>query len=210
MNRFLLAIKRPWVWLSRIGHCGGFGIHSPFAFDLVKFVIYQRTPYYKYKELAQEEKRLAPMKASGWRGEPRRVKRLLFRLANEVQPRTIVDFGTPTAADLYLKAGCLKADYTSAADLSELFLESDVPVDLLYLHAVDRPEQLEEAFRVCASRTTARSLFIVEGIGYTPAMHRLWKQWQQDSRVGVTFDLYDLGLLFFDTSKTKQHYIVNF
>lgn len=36
------------------------------------------------------------------------------------------------------------------------------------------------------------------------------EQLKEDERVGVTFDLYDLGLLFFDKTKIKQHYIVNF
>ena len=41
-------------------------------------------------------------------------------------------------------------------------------------------------------------------------MKTLWNQLKEDERVGVTFDLYDLGLLFFDKTKIKQHYIVNF
>lgn len=32
----------------------------------------------------------------------------------------------------------------------------------------------------------------------------------QDEKVGITFDLYDIGILFFDKTKIKQDYIVNF
>ena len=38
----------------------------------------------------------------------------------------------------------------------------------------------------------------------------LWKQLRKHTRVGVTFDLYDLGILFFDKSRAKQDYIVNY
>lgn len=210
MNRFLLTLKRPLVRLSRIRHSCGFGVHSPFAFDLLTYVVYQRTPYYKYKELAAEERRLAVQKGRSWLCESRKLRRLLFRLVNEVQPDTVVDFGPPAASSLYLKAGCLKSDYTAAADLSELFLETDVPVDFLYLHCYEHPQQVSEAFEVCARRARRKSLFVVAGIGYTSAMHRLWKQMQEDSRTGISFDLFDVGLLFFDKTKDKQHYLVNF
>jgi adenylosuccinate synthase len=56
---------------------------------------------------------------------------------------------------------------------------------------------------------------IGNGVVLSPAalmkeMKELWKRLQEDERVGITFDLYDLGLLFFDKTKIKQHYIVNF
>lgn len=41
-------------------------------------------------------------------------------------------------------------------------------------------------------------------------MKALWKKIQQDDRTGITFDLYDLGIVFFDRTKIKQHYLVNF
>lgn len=210
MNRLTLALKRPFIWLLRFRHRCGYGVHSPFAFNLITHVIYEKTPYYKYKDLAEEEKRLAPEKGKHWQSESRKVKRLLFRLVNDAQPETIVDAGTPAASSLYLKAGKTGADYLAASGLSELFLEAGVPVDFLYLHDYRRPDFVEEVFRVCAARTTGKSVFVVEGIRYTPQMATLWKRMQQDERAGITFDLYDLGIIFFDKTKNKQDYIVNF
>lgn len=210
MNRFILTLKRPFIWLFRFRHRCGYGVHSPFAFNLITHVIYQRTPYYKYKELLEAEKKMVWEKDKQWRREPKRVKKLLFRLVNDSQPRTIVDVGTLGASALYLQAGKEGADYTAASELNELFLETGIPVDFLYLHDYKRPEFVEEVFRICAARTTERTLFVIEGIRYTSAMKALWKVLQQDERVGITFDLYDLGLLYFDTSKQKQDYLVNF
>lgn len=211
MNRFTLALRRPFIWLSRFRYRCGYGVHSPFAFDLITGVIYQRTPYYKYAELTETQKRLAREQSKEWaHAESLKLKRLLFRLVNHAQPHTLVDAGQPTAAALYLKAGKEQTDYTAATDLSELFLEADVPVDFLYLHDYRRPEFVKEVFRLCAMRTSPASLFVVHGIRYTAAMYRLWQQMQQDEQVGITFDLYDVGLIFFDRSKQKQHYIINF
>ncbi len=210
MNRITLALKRPFIWLYRFRHRCGYGVHSPFAFNLITQVIYENTPYYKYEELAEKEKQQALQKDAHWKYESKRLKRLLFRLVNYTQPDTIVDAGTLSASALYLKGGKEGAGYTSASDLSELFLEAGVPVGFLYLHDYRRPGFVEEVFRLCAARTTGKSVFVIEGIHYSRQMSALWKRMQQDERVGVTFDLYDLGILFFDKTKIKQDYIVNF
>ena len=138
-----------------------------------------------------------------------KVKRLLFRLVNYAQPATIVDAGIPAASSLYLKAAKEGADYTAAADLSGLFLESDTSVDFLYLHDYRRPEFVEEC---CASALPAlqKICFVIEGIRYTSQMHAVWKRIRQHEKTGITFDLYDLGIIFFDKTKIKQDYIVNF
>ena len=210
MNRILLALKRPFIWLCRFRHRCGYGVHSPFAFNFITHVIYETTPYYKYSDLAAEQKRLAPQKDRTWNYEPLKVKKLLFRLVNYAQPRTIVDAGMPAASSLYLKAGKEGADYTAASDLSGLFLESGMPVDFLYVHDYRRPEFVEEVLRVCMGRVTGASVFVVEGIRYTPQMRAVWKRVSRHEKAGITFDLYDLGIVFFDKTKIKQDYIVNF
>lgn len=206
----LLPLKRPFIWLRRFRHRRGYGVHSPFAFNFITNVIYERTPYYKYDELLASQKEQAKQKDCGWDYETGKVKRLLFRVVNYCQPVTIVDAGCLSASSLYLKAAKEGADYTAAADLSELFLEADAPVDFLYVHDYRRPEFVEEVFNLCASRSTQRSVFVVEGIRYTPSMMALWKRLVRHERAGITFDLYDLGIVFFDKTKNKQDYIVNF
>ena len=209
-DRLLLALKRPFIWLRRFRHRRGYGVHSPFAFDFITDVVYERTAYYKYKDLREREKQLKGEKKPDWLYEPPKLKRLLFRLVNYAQPARVVDAGRLSASALYLKAACERADYVGASSLSELFLEAGVPVDFLYLHDYRHPDFVQQVFEVCVSRTTERSLFVIEGIRYTREMTALWKQLRKHTRVGVTFDLYDLGILFFDKSRAKQDYIVNY
>ena len=149
----LLALKRPFIWLYRFRHRCGYGVHSPFAFNLITHVIYETTPYYKYKELASEQKRLMPQKDRAWGYESLKVKRLLFRLVNYAQPATIVDAGMQAAQT---------------------------------------------------------SVFVIEGIRYTSRMRAVWKRISRHEKAGITFDLYDLGIIFFDKTRIKQDYIVNF
>lgn len=201
-------MKRPFVRIARFRHRCGYGVHSPFAFGLITDVVYEKKAYYAYKELKQEQKK------QYWeQGLPKgygKVNRLLFRLVNRMQPQRIIQVGHPSAASLYLQAAKPSADYLFAADLSELFLDADVPVDFLYLDAPEHSDLLEKVFDICVRRTTLCSIFVIRGIGYNKKMKQLWNRLQQDERVGVTFDLFDVGLLFFDRTKIKQHYIVNF
>lgn len=202
--------KRPFIWLSRFRHRCGYGVHSPFAFDLITNVIYEKTPYYAYRTLAEEEKRLPAVRRRRGRSESLKVKRLLFRLVNRTQPSAIIDAGRASSSSLYLQAARPGADYLYASDKSGLFLEQGVPVDFLYLHDFRNPDFVEEVFRVCLPRTTSQSVFVIEGIAYNKPMKRLWKRMQAEEGVGITFDLYDVGILFFDRTKIKQQYVVNF
>ncbi len=211
MNRILLTLKRPLVRLYRFRHRCGYGVHSPFAFDFITRVVYEHTPYYQYKWLTEKQKRLAPGKGHCWAcRETRKVKRLLFRLVNRAQPALIVNVGPDSAAELYLKAAKKDAGYLHASCPDGLFPEGGAPVDFLYLHDYRQPSLVRAAFDMCADRATERSVFVVEGIGYSPAMRRLWRDMQCDTRIGITFDLYDLGIIFFDRSRTKQDYTVSF
>lgn len=202
--------KRPFIWLSRFRHRCGYGVHSPFAFDFITNVVYEKTPYYAYRPLAEEEKKLPAARRRRGAGESLKVKRLLFRLVNRTQPAFIVDAGVASASSLYLQAARPGAEYVEATDLSELFLEQGMPVDFLYLHDFRNPEFVEQVFRVCLPRTTSQSVFVIEGIAYNAPMRQLWKRMQAEEKVGITFDLYDVGVLFFDRMKIKQHYVVNF
>lgn len=86
MNRILLTLKRPFIWLYRFRHRCGYGVHSPFAFNLITHVIYESTAYYKYEELAKAQKQLELEKDKRWKYESKKVKRLLFRLVNYTCP----------------------------------------------------------------------------------------------------------------------------
>lgn len=204
----LYYLKRPFIRLSRFRYRCGYGVHSPFAFSLITDVIYEKMPYYAYDLLKVEQKKR--ITTQRWEKGIPRINRLLFRLVNKVQPATIIEVGQPSAASLYLQSAKPSAGYLFASDLSELFLDAGTPVDFLYLNDYRNPALLEEVFNICSRRTTPNSLFVVHGICHSKAMKNLWKQLQNDERVGITFDLYDVGLLFFDTTKIKQHYIVNF
>lgn len=70
-------IHHPLIWLKRLRHRKGYGVHSPFAYDFLRDVVYEKNHYYAYEDI---DKRL---KGNLWqRLCQRKRERLLFRLQN--------------------------------------------------------------------------------------------------------------------------------
>ncbi|WP_071147758.1 hypothetical protein [Bacteroides ihuae] len=206
----IFKLKRPFIWLQRFRYRCGYGVHSPFAFNFITSVIYEKKPYAAYKDLLLEEKEMSHNMRRDWVHESIKLKRLLFRLVNFSLPNTIIDVGTLSSSALYLRAPKANANYSAFSDLSELSLEKDLPMDFLYLHNYNNPSFVEEAFHICVDRAHPQSVFVVQGIRYSAEMQSIWENIQADERTGISFDLYDLGILFFDKKKIKQHYLINF
>ncbi|MDR0658532.1 MAG: hypothetical protein LBG18_06335 [Mediterranea sp.] len=202
-------IKQALIWLKRFPYRCGYGVHSPFAFNFITNVIYERTPYYAYREL-ENEKRAGRMSKERESCRSKKVNRLLFRLVNWAQPLTVVDSGCSQITSGYLRAARRGAEYIPLVSMDTIGLLRERSIDFLY---IDRPEDIafmENLFEYGVERVGDRSMIVIWDIYHSTATKAFWKQVTADERVGITFDLYYLGILFFDKSKIKQHYTVNF
>lgn len=200
-------LKQTLIWLKRFRYRCGYGVHSPFAFDFITNVIYEKTPYYAYRAI-ESRPREKDRKESGEQSE--QVNRLLFRLVNRMQPATIVDAGKQNVASEYLQAAKKTARYVRVHSGDTSGLSDALQVGFLYIHCPEDPKFVENVLRYGLDHVDNNSMIVVGGIYHSSAMKNLWKQFIADNRVGITFDLYDLGILFFDKKKIKQHYTVNF
>ena len=77
----------------------GFGVHSPFAYDLITTVIEERCRYYSYNAIELYLKktlypRMDRTKMSHQKKMEQKKTRLLFRLVNRFSPQTILEIGT--------------------------------------------------------------------------------------------------------------------
>ena len=88
---------------SRHHRSGGFGIHSPYAYQFVRNVWRQRLPYYAYEGIHQL---LGTIKSSSTRRQRRemdliteREARLLFRVTNFFNPGHILQMGAATGVE---------------------------------------------------------------------------------------------------------------
>lgn len=197
MGKFTF-IKRPFIWLGRFRHRCGYGVHSPSAFDFITGLIYEKLPYYAYGEIESKH-------PSSTRN--RRINRLLFRLTNRYQPVTVVDIGPRSTAEYYIRAAKKDITYLTVSQYNDLSLSDDP--DLLYIHDMET-HLVEKCLEHSISFMKENSVMVIAGIKKNKSMKLLWEKITKDDRVSITFDLYDLGILFFDHSKIKQNYIVNF
>lgn len=221
-------LKRLYRACCRFPHRHGHGIHSPFAFDLITSVLYGRYHYYAYGELCEVRGRIS----GNLPRYPKRVDELLFRIVNRFQPERVVEAGTGSGLSIrYMAAAKQNARYVAmggerdeavaamleaagveyrtsadealATDFKDL-MQHISSVDLLH---IAHTREYEEVFEEALKHVSSRSLVIVEGIYESKAKQAWWQRVVADSRTGVTFDLYEMGLVFFDTSRPKQHYI---
>ncbi len=180
-----LNVRNPLVWLRRLPHRRGFGVHSPFAYDFLTQVVYAPGRYYGYKRLdAQFSRKERLLKA-------RRVAvdRLLFRLANRWQPKSIVAVGASKRALSYLHSGCLGASFANKGRERE--------ADFVYIG---------EPHEAAVAEPCDGGLLVVDHLGQC---RELWESLLADERVRVTFDLHDVGIAIYDPMLQPMHYVVN-
>ncbi len=206
IKNFYINLKRPFIWLMRFRKRCGYGVHSPFAFNLITWVIYEKTPFYHYATLQNDVQRQKSQNDKEWNDATLKVNKLLFRLVNHTQPQTIVSIGKSTSTDLYLKAAKTNAVFIQ----KELCDEIPSLVDFLYIHCSGNAQESYLVFDKMINVLPSSGICVIKDIHRSSAMKKCWKKMMADDRVGITFDLYDVGILFFDKSKIKQHYIVNF
>ena len=189
-------IKRFGIRLCRISHRKGYGIHSPFAFNLVTGVIYERAQYYAYAELAEKF-------AAEARDYPQRDLRLLLRLCNDAGPRRgIIICPENQAIPAYLRRGCTACRFTTHAAVPQ----GDAGcIDWVY---VGTDADLADALPGLLTLASDRCVIVIRGICRTPQTAAAWEQLKSDERVRVTFDLYDYGLAYFESRLNKEDYVI--
>ena len=219
--------RRPWIWLSRFRQRKGYGVHSPFAYSFIRGVVLESSAYYAYADLAP----LHPWWVRWFHLYPMQCRRLLFRLANFAEPRTVELRTEDEVAKKYIRAAVPRAEVRrkegaipGVVRRKEGAMSGEVLRKEGVLAAVPEgspegreaadfvlvgKERLEEAAAV-AARMPERGMLVCEGIHESRRAKEIWRTIREAPHTGVTFDLYTYGVAFFNPKLHKQHYKVNF
>lgn len=206
----MLFARRIWNWCRRFRHRCGYGVHSPSDFFLITSVIYEKLPYYAYDKL----KKSAASKSLPHYRE--KVNRLLFRLVNYFCPDLMIEVGKGNGeAFRYMQAARASMDAVSleGTDWNEVHHRLKQELDRMqrvdFLHIAHTP-YYKEVFEMAFPYLHDRSSVIIGDIYASKEREEWWKHLVADERVRLTFDLYDIGFMFFDSKRYKQNFIVNF
>ena len=197
-----------WRWLRRCGCSRGFGVQSPSAYAFIRYVINEHYPYYAYQELKE---RLVHLDR-----RQHKLGRLLLRLANFWQPETSIC--NDSLFEDYLHAGCRKVKWVELEhpiQTDHLLLKDNLLLNeawgkkrmmVINLEKMGMKEVRTQVLPLCDDQT----MLVLLGNLYREKQGEEWHHLQESDYCGITYDLYSLGIIFFDKKKFKQHYRMNF
>lgn len=188
-------VKWIWNWIHRMGYSRGFGVQSPSAYSFIRYVLTEHYPYYAYDELK--------MRFKSFNHATKKKGRLYFRLANYAQASHWFDYHLaeqPYAA--YVHEGCRKTVFQA--------IDGKTIPNAFRIARLSMTEDYQAVYEALCKVATDDSILILEGINDDKDTKAFWKRVQESQKATRTYDLFLCGIIVFDTSKHKHHYIVNF
>ena len=188
-------VKWIWNWIHRMGYSRGFGVQSPSAYSFIRYVLTEHYPYYAYDELK--------MRFKSFDHATKKKGRLYFRLANYAQASHWFDYHSakqPYAA--YVHEGCRKTVFHA--------IDGKTIPHTFRIARLSMTEDYQAVYEALCKVATDDSILILEGINANKDTKAFWRRVQESQKATRTYDLFLCGIIVFDTSKHKHHYIVNF
>lgn len=191
-------VQRYLHWLRRIKYCRGFGVQSPSAYRFIRYVINEHYPYYAYDELRKELPCLDSL--------TRKRMELYFRIANYRQASLWLDYSRrDDTIAIYVGRGCNATQVCRITDLQQI--TADDRIEVLRICPI---AGCESVLAAALKQADDRTLFVIEDIGYNNTAKRMWQKLLESDLTSVSYDLYYLGIAFFDRKRYKANYVVNF
>ena len=240
------------------------GTHSPFVYKLTDEVIYDFKPINEYKIIEAQRKKLfndhseiaVTDLGAGSHLNKRRTKRiseiaknalknprlaqLIYRLAKDNNPETIVELGTclgiTTAylskaapeADIITIEGCPQTAKIAYRNFRELELDNielqvgnfdtllpnviqdAAKLDFVYIDGNHRKDATLNYFQQCLPKIHDGSVMIFDDIYWSKGMKEAWEEIKAHPEVTVTIDLFWIGLVYFRKGQAKEHFKIKY
>ena len=234
----------------------GYGVHSPFLFQLVRFVIYDKSVYYIFPEIEalrkalKQDKRVIHVQDFGTgKSSNRNVcdiathslkqarqAQLLYKIILFCKARQVLELGTSLGlTTAYLASSSSEIQCVSIEGSEEIVdvakenfeklriknietetgnidlilpqvLERYDRIDFVFIDANHRMPAVFDYFEQCVNKIHKKSVIVVDDIYWSAQMKEGWKLIKNHPKVTATIDLFQMGIVFFDTDLNKKHY----
>lgn len=198
-------LKQRFKHAVRFRHKRGYGVHSPFVYDLIANVIKEKAVYYDFDRIEF---------MGVIREKERKLYRLLFRLAEYLSYRHFLCIGASTPwASRYLaavsKGGevlnggsvCVGAEYTGQVQPTDL---GGRKIDLVFLGRGLEADWNGSWEVVLKEYKKGPLCIVVKDIYKNRFNARVWRFLRQEGTVSI--DMMWYGIVFFDTKLQKGKY----
>ncbi|HUI32080.1 MAG: class I SAM-dependent methyltransferase [Dysgonamonadaceae bacterium] len=212
--------------IQRKRHSAGFGVHSPFAFDLILNTIHTPHSFYIYKENRRKIKNAKLEKEADIK-----YAELLFRLINRFNAKDILEIGSGFGINtLYISAHSKKTTVWSVEkddekmEIARRLLKNNsrniqfskkLPTDKqgfdatvwdLQLH----PDNWEEILKTLPKNIRTEGFVVINHINKNKQNKAVWEELLKIDRITMSFDLRSIGIGFFKPSLPKLNYEISF
>lgn len=208
-------------WLRRKRNARGYGVHSPFAFELITKVIHSPYGYYAFEDIP------VWMKYKGF--DPNQItpfNHLSYRLVEQFKPAKILEINSGNGLNTffirkaypYVQCTCVETDPSAISEAQFLHFEyrdlprivskmptySDGPFDAIFIHASEG--ELPPINRLL-EWGHEKTFWVIHPINESQGK-LYWKEIVNEKSVTTTIALKETGLAFPWPSLTPSAYLV--
>jgi predicted O-methyltransferase YrrM len=252
------------IYRFRENHHHGFGVHSPFMYRFIREVIegsLTKDAFRKIEQLRYQlvcDKRIinGPDLGAGSKRLNRgpdslglitkyssvnpKMGRLLCRIASDLKPDIILEFGTSVGiGSMYLASANPDIEVHTVEGnpmLAEVAAENFKRLDfeniilhnksfreflsdpllaekrrvLVWVDGDHRGESMKMYLEILLGKAAPGSIIIFDDIRWSSSMYKGWKDIQKNPSIAVTVDLWNTGITFIFNELQKQNYLVKF
>ena len=210
-------------FIHRKRHAAGFGVHSPFAFNLILDIINTPHSYYIYNDNKRKLDR------AGLDNNETKLKyaELLFRLMNRFNAKDILEIGSGLGINtLYISAHskqtsviCVEQEEEKAKTahslltnkLENIIFANVLPTkensfDVIVWDLKEYPLKDDETLRTICSTLKSDGFIVVNHINKGKQNKAVWQKIMKHDALTMSFDLEAIGIGFFKPSLPKLNY----
>jgi predicted O-methyltransferase YrrM len=240
------------------------GTHSPFVYKLLDEVVYNDRHFYAYDSIAKRRnelladqsmikiidlgagssinpnktRRVSDVAQNSLKNE--KISKLIFRLINHFQPKTMVELGTSLGISglhqaLAFKGGKLhtfegcpetakiaqvtfdKAQVENVtiylgdfAKTLQPFLDAIENVDFAFLDGNHQYQPTVDYFNQILPKCHEGTVMLLDDIYWSKGMAKAWEEVKSSNRVSCSIDMFHIGIVFFRIGQEKEHFKIKF